>query len=82
MREGRSVYLQEQDKEYTDSLGKMFSAQGVWSIEDGEGVVRLKAAKPSVSPTSIMWEYKDIHGLRWWWGIALNEKPSCDCQVT
>ena len=26
MREGRSVYLQEQDTEYTDSLGKMFSA--------------------------------------------------------
>ena len=89
MREGCSVYLQEQDTEYTDSMGKMFSAQGVWSIEDGEGVVRLRAATPSERPTSVIkWKYKDIHGLRWWDGgglitvVALSEMPSCDCQVT
>ena len=56
MREGRSVYIQEHDTKYGPDLHKLYSDQGVWVVTN-DGNERLRAATPSLSPTSVKWQY-------------------------
>ena len=57
---GRSVYRQMHDTKYEalSMPGKLFRAQGVWSIEDYNGNVRLRSTTPSESPTSVTWKWE------------------------
>ena len=64
MREGRSVYTQEHDTEHEDIPGKLSSDQGVWRIT-WEDTWFLKAATPSVSPTSVTWQFYDFDLNTW-----------------
>ena len=64
MREGRSVYTQEDDTEHEDIPGKLSSEQGVWRIT-WDDTWFLKAASPSVSPTSVEWQFYDFDLNTW-----------------
>ena len=89
LREGRSVYTLMHDSKYSKGrTSKLFSDQGVWSIdEDYYGNVLLRAATPSESPTSVTWQYKEhptidkCHEDPALTVTSLSEKPS-DCEVT
>ena len=84
MADGRSVYKQEQDsKYYGDSRCKLFSQEGVWRVTF-LNTEYLRAATPSESPASVMWQY-DVKNI--WCDdpalkvTGLSEKPS-ECEVT
>ena len=55
-REGRSVYIQENNTHYGRSPAELFSDQGVWSIKWSDSVF-LRASTPSTSPKSVTWQY-------------------------
>ena len=87
MREGRSVYTQMDDTKYGAYSPKKFIKKGVWSIENNDGYVRLRAATPSESPMSAKWQYYDrkektMQDDPTLTVTSLSEKPSCDCEVT
>ncbi len=85
MREGRSVYTQMHDTKYGDNYLELFSNNRVWNIA-ARATVFLRATTLSDSPTSVTWQYKELH--KTWLDdpaltvTSLNEKPSCDCEVT
>ena len=84
-REGRSVYIQENNTHYGRSPAELFSDQGVWSIKWFDSVF-LRAATPSVSPKSVTWQYVEDCMKTWREDPALtvtglSEKPS-ECEIT
>ena len=87
MREGRSVYVQEHDREYGGISYRLFSVQGLWIIGLKYGDWLLRAVTLSESPTAtVKWKcYNTDIGT---WLIDpeltvtnLSEKPS-DCEIT
>ena len=83
MREGHSVYRQEHDTKYGANPCKLVSDQGVWIIAYNYKRC-LRAAMPSVSPTTAKWQYKkdkvwqDDPALT---VTCISEKPNV-CEVT
>ena len=97
MRDGRSVYDKEHDAQYAcaeyDYPFSLFSDKGVWRIKMCLSYEHkyLRAATPSVGPTSVPWQYKDFdyenNKVTWVDDPALtvtslSEKPSCNCEIT
>ena len=91
MREGRSVYIQEETKD--TPTNKLSSIQGVWTITN-YNVGLMRAATPSNSPTStVKWQYIHEHDnlreyeITWHDDPALTvtgltELPTCECEIT
>ena len=85
MRDGRSVYIQEQDNEYDDSPCELFSVKGGWVVT-WLGNLYMIATSPSKSPTSVNWQYFQWDDNTWQDDQRLivaghSEKPS-GCEVT
>ena len=85
MTEGRSVYIQKHD--YGGRPYKLASNKGVWRMTY-KGDEYLRAATPSESPTSVMWQYEKDDNNKYTWRddpaltvTGLSEKPSCECEV-
>lgn len=92
-REGRSVYIKEYDTKNGHIL-RLFSYQGVWNIrwchKNFILMAILRASTPSVSPTSVTWQYAEycpISQKKTWHDdpaitvTSLSEKPS-ECEIT
>ena len=89
MREGRSVYIQEQDHEYDDSPCELFSVKGGWVVT-WLGNLYMIATSLSKSPTSVKWQYFQWDDNTWRddqtltvTGFYFNKRPSgCEVRIS